>query len=204
MARKNAINDLILVIYMPIGNLSQAAVYNMARDSSEALKKAIPEARVIAIPTKEETGRVDCINPKLIDKKEWDSVKNKIDIAEKTMEALIASLSISKPKINMEKEYIMSFKEKHSKIVELTNNLKVNTIHCSSSVACFIQDCNGYVAKENKTIVQDPKPYPIGTFNNINIMVDPFLKFDNLNVYDEDHNILFDLSKEGFKITDLI
>jgi len=88
MARTNAINDLIIVIYLPVKDLSQDAIWRIAGDASLTIKKAVPEARIIAIPTNEENGKVECINPKLIDAKEWESVKTKIDTMEKIVNEL--------------------------------------------------------------------------------------------------------------------
>lgn len=87
MARKNSINDLILICYLPIADAVE--IPNLAKEASIAIKKAIPESRIIVIPTKEENGRVECINPKLVDQKEWDSIKEKINFAENAVKKII-------------------------------------------------------------------------------------------------------------------
>lgn len=205
MQRKNSINDLILIVYLPARNLAKAAVFNMARDASESIKRAVPEARVIAIPTQEESGRIDCINPALVDIDKWEEVKGSIDKAEKAMEALMAYNELTaNPEIKFEKEYTFTYSERYTKFIELINNAKVKTITCSVSVASFIQDSDMYSANTlNVTEVDLSLPYPIGMFNNVEVIVDPNLTFDDLKVY-SDNIVLFDLKEEGFTVTDLV
>jgi len=64
-------------------------ISSLAKDASIAIKKTIPESRVIIIPTNEENGRVDCINPKLVNQEEWDSIKEKINFAENAVKKII-------------------------------------------------------------------------------------------------------------------
>lgn len=100
MPRKNAVNDLIVVMYLPAKGLTQANVYSMARDASETIKRTVPEARVIAIPDpNRETGKVECINPKLVSKKEWESVEQKVLEMEAIMEDLLEITKPEKPEL---------------------------------------------------------------------------------------------------------
>lgn len=87
--------DLILVVKVPVLGRSQADIWLMSKEASEVIKKAVPEARVIAIPVSQTDGSVECINPRLVNLDEWQKIEDTLN----RLEADIASL---KPVDNQE------------------------------------------------------------------------------------------------------
>ena len=76
-------------------------------------------------------------------------------------------------------------------------------IVCSAMVATKIQDSSLYICEES-TKYLDTQMYKIGTFNAKNIIVDPFLRYDDLRIYDVSGSELNNLSNFGFELIDLI
>ena len=79
--------DLILVVRVPVLGMSQEKIWLMAKDSSEVIKKAVPEARVIVLPVNQTDGSIECINPRLVNLDEWQKIEDTLN----RLEADIAS-----------------------------------------------------------------------------------------------------------------
>lgn len=73
-------SDTILVLYLSTANMSPSKVPILARSAAEGLRQAIPDARLVVIPTQSQETRLECINPRLAKPEEEQQV---LDLIEK-------------------------------------------------------------------------------------------------------------------------
>lgn len=205
MARKNAINDLIVVIYLPIKNQSIDSVYQVAKEASATIKRTIPEARVIAVPDPtSEVGRVECINPKLVGASEWEKVEKKVNEMEFIVENLVDALNPLTKDLKLEPKKDTYFEEKKKEIDSLTENLTDTEIVVSAFVASFFQDAQEFEHSNKVERLDKDKPYFVGKYKQFNVNVNPHLPYDDLTIYDSADNVLVNLKDHNFKISDLV
>lgn len=72
-------------------------------------------------------------------------------------------------------------------------------------VGARIQDSGEYKMAEDFAIGTEPgEKYPIGSFGERLVFIDPYMKWGDMRVYNESAKELFDLKKLGFKNDDFI
>jgi len=95
-----------------------------------------------------------------------------------------------------------NFREQQEKFDKLISELNSDLI-CGVTVGTKIQDSVLYVAEESSKILGTEK-YKIGTFNSKNVIIDPYIKWGDLRIFDDKENELIDLSNFGFDSMDMI
>lgn len=80
LKEKNREGAPILVLYYDVSKMSKKQVPLLMRSAAQGLQQAIPEARVIVIPTESQESRLECINPRLAETEEAERI---LDLIEK-------------------------------------------------------------------------------------------------------------------------
>lgn len=80
LEEKNQEGAPILVLYYDVSKMSKKQVPLLMRSAAQGLQQAIPEARVIVIPTESQESRLECINPRLAETEEAERI---LDLIEK-------------------------------------------------------------------------------------------------------------------------
>jgi hypothetical protein len=95
-----------------------------------------------------------------------------------------------------------NFREQQEKFDKLISELNSDLI-CGVTVGTKIQDSALYVTEESSKIPGTEK-YKIGTFSGKNVIIDPYIKWADLRIFDENENELINLSNFGFDSMDMI
>jgi hypothetical protein len=100
------------------------------------------------------------------------------------------------------------YQNKQKKFDKLISDLNTN-ITCNVIVATKIQDSSLFIASvDGPVIVQisdlETEKYKIGIFNDKNVYIDPYLKIDDLRIFDDNKNELINLSNFEFDYMGLI
>ena len=85
------------------------------------------------------------------------------------------------------------------KLDKLINDLNKDIV-CGVGTQIFIQEMDGFVMDGSYGIVNGK--YKLGVLGKNNIVVDATLKSDDMNLYDNDRNVLINLSDYGYKPID--
>ncbi len=95
-----------------------------------------------------------------------------------------------------------TFREKQEKFDKLISELNSDFI-CSAAVGTKVKDSVLYVSEEPSKILGTEK-YKIGTFNDKSVIIDPYIKWGDLRIFDDNQNELINLSNFGFDTMDMI
>ena len=95
-----------------------------------------------------------------------------------------------------------TFREKQEKFDKLISELNSDFI-CGVAVGTKVTDSALYVTEESSKILGTEK-YKIGTFNGKNVIIDPYIKWGDLRIFDDNQNELLNLSNFGFDTMDMI
>jgi hypothetical protein len=87
-------SDIILVLYFAARNMSMNRLSVLARSAAEGLKNAIPEARLVVIPTRDEESRLECINPRLAEPEEKAKVLELIEKVDTDFQEFLRSTNL--------------------------------------------------------------------------------------------------------------
>ncbi len=87
-------SDIILVLYFAAGNMSMSKLSILAKSAAEGLKSAIPEARLVVIPTRDDKSRLECINPRLAEPEEKARVLELIEKVDTDFQEFLRSVNL--------------------------------------------------------------------------------------------------------------
>ena len=95
-----------------------------------------------------------------------------------------------------------NFIEQQEKFDKLISELNSGLV-CGVSVGTKIQDSSLYIVEES-TKIHGTEKYKIGTFNQKSVIIDPYIKWGDMRIFDESGTELINLSNFGFDIMDMI
>jgi len=103
---------------------------------------------------------------------------------------------------------MVNFREQQDKFDKLISELNSDIV-CGLAIGTIIQDSSLYLKDcqwglGGPVELNDTKKYKIGTFNNKNVIIDPYRVWDDLRVFNESGTELIDLSNFGFDDMDMI
>lgn len=82
---------IFLIVYLNIGNASEREVEESVKRFGETLELD-ESVHLFIVPTRDGDTRFECINPVLLDEKQYKSVERKIKGLKKTVEEKISAL----------------------------------------------------------------------------------------------------------------
>jgi hypothetical protein len=89
-------SDTILVLYLSTANMSPSKVPILARSAAEGLRQAIPDARLVVVPTQSQETRLECINPRLAKPEEEQQVLDLIEKVDRDFQEFLKAVSLPK------------------------------------------------------------------------------------------------------------
>ena len=97
------------------------------------------------------------------------------------------------------------------KIGQLVSGLNSDILVCSGSLGSVLQEsklfdfASGNINNNTINLVPSDEKYKIGNFfNNKEVFVDPYMKWTDIRILDNEKNELINLSDLGFEINDFI
>lgn len=84
-------DKIFLVVYLNVGTTPDSEVENYVKSLTDFLKFD-DSVQLFIVPTRGSDTRIECINPVLLDEKQYKSVEKKIKGLKKTVEEKLAAL----------------------------------------------------------------------------------------------------------------
>lgn len=95
-----------------------------------------------------------------------------------------------------------NFRQQQEKFDKVITDLNSDIV-CGLTVGMKIQDSSLFVEQGSEITLGDKK-YKLGTFNTKDVIIDPYMKWGDLRVFDKFGTELINLTDFGFETTDLV
>jgi len=89
-------SDIILVLYLSVAGMSPSKVPILARSAAEGLHQAVPDARLVVIPTSNQDTRLECINPRLAEPEERAKLLETMEKVDRDFQEFLKAVSLPK------------------------------------------------------------------------------------------------------------
>lgn len=91
-ALKKVTQELIIVCYMNIGNIPNSDVQEYMSKVAKSIQSSKDKITHYFIPVRDQETRIECINPVRVDNKTYEHIKQKLSVAQKTLDEILNNM----------------------------------------------------------------------------------------------------------------